>query len=59
MKASDRFKIVAALAFASLISFLQLGYPVGENNPIVFWALGIACGLEAIWQLYKVIKTSN
>lgn len=59
IKAFDRFKIVAALAFASVICFIQLGYPGGEKYPILFWVAGIGFGLECLWQLYIVAKGSN
>lgn len=59
VKAFDRFKIVAALAFASIISFIQLGFPVGEKYPWLFWAMGIGLGAECLWQLYIVSKGSN
>lgn len=59
IKASDRFKIVAALAFVSVICFFTLGQPFGENHPVLMWIGGLGFGLEAIWQLYVVSKGSN
>lgn len=61
INAFQRFGIlVVPSAFASFISFIQLGYPLGEGawRP-VFWATGFIFAAVSLWQLYIVSKGSN
>jgi hypothetical protein len=62
LKGWTRFGVVVApAAFASVISFFQVGSAWSDaHNFNAGWiGIGIAAGIVALWQFYIVVKGSN
>lgn len=61
MSIKKRFVLMAILAFASFISFIQIESWFAEKNNIstLFWISGFAFGMLATWNLAIIVKQAD